>query len=126
MPRILCLPLTDDQLDKVATKIITGLEKVESNLKDVGIRFLHVDVDEVPGVSVSSVPSLVYFRGGGGANGEPVPYQENLMNEERIQTWALDEFKANQDVIESMSAEQVLATVKENDFVLVFLCETRP
>ena len=60
---------SDEQLDKVATKIISGLEKVESRLEGSDIRFLHVDVNEVAGISVTSVPSLVYFK-----NGDPVVY----------------------------------------------------
>ena len=53
----------------MAQKIITGLGNVESRLRDKNIRFLHVDIDHAAEISVSSVPSLVYFK-----NGDPVIY----------------------------------------------------
>lgn len=72
-------PFSDEHLDKVATKIISGLEKVESNLqsKSLDIRFLHVDIDDLSELSVSAVPALVYFK-----NGEPVPYEGTGINRE--------------------------------------------
>jgi hypothetical protein len=83
-----------------------------------GIRFLHVDVNDVSEISVSSVPSLVYFK-----NGDPYIYEENLMNEDRILAWAEHEYKTNQEVIEDVSTEQVHRLLEEYDYVLVFLCK---
>ncbi len=132
---------SDEQLDKVATKIISGLEKVESRLSNSDIRFLHVDINEVSDISVTSVPSLVYFK-----NGEPVVYDgkclmtpyscqnstntfslfystANLLNVDSIQHWAEDEYKTNQDVIEDYTTDQIKELVQEFDYVLVFVCE---
>lgn len=70
---------TDENMDKIAKKIINGLDKVEAHFGTKDIIFLSVDIDEVPDLEVSSVPSLIYFK-----NGEPEVYQDNLMNEEAI------------------------------------------
>ena len=70
---------SDANLDKIAKKIINGLDKVEEAFGDKDIVFLSVDIDEVPDLEIASVPSLIYFK-----NGEPEVYQDNLMNEEAI------------------------------------------
>ena len=56
----------DENLDKIAKKIINGLDKVEVTFGGKDIVFLSVDIDEVPDLEIASVPSLVYFK-----NGEP-------------------------------------------------------
>ena len=66
-------------MDKIAKKIINGLDKVEATFKGKDIIFLSVDIDEVHDLEISAVPSLIYFK-----NGEPEVYQDNLMNEEAI------------------------------------------
>ena len=71
---------TDEHLDKVATKIISGLEKVEERLREKDIRFLHVDINDVTELDVTSVPSLVYFK-----NGEPVPYEGKIFQDMELQ-----------------------------------------
>ena len=58
-----------EKLDKVATKIIAGLSRVEEHFTGQDIVFINVDVNDVKDISVTSVPSLVYFK-----NGEPEPY----------------------------------------------------
>ena len=58
-----------EKLDKVATKIIAGLSRVEEHFTGQDIVFLNVDVNDVKDISVTAVPSLVYFK-----NGEPEPY----------------------------------------------------
>ena len=63
----LCPP--DENLDKIAKKIINGLDKVEVTFGGKDIVFLSVDIDEVPDLEIASVPSLVYFK-----NGEPEVY----------------------------------------------------
>ena len=60
----LCPP--DENLDKIAKKIINGLDKVEVTFGGKDIVFLSVDIDEAPDLEIASVPSLVYFK-----NGEP-------------------------------------------------------
>ena len=68
----LCPP--DENLDKIAKKIINGLDKVEVTFGGKDIVFLSVDIDEVPDLEIASVPSLVYFK-----NGEPEVYDGILM-----------------------------------------------
>jgi hypothetical protein len=70
---------SDQNMDKIAKKIINGLDKVEETFSGKDIVFLSVDIAEVPDLPVASVPSLIYFK-----NGEPEVYQDNLMNEEAI------------------------------------------
>ena len=64
----------DENLDKIAKKIINGLDKVEVTFGGKDIVFLSVDIDEVPDLEIASVPSLVYFK-----NGEPEVYDGILM-----------------------------------------------
>ena len=68
----LCPP--DENLDKIAKKIINGLDKVEVTFGGKDIVFLSVDIDEVPDLEIASVPSLVYFK-----NGEPEVYDVILV-----------------------------------------------
>ena len=113
----------DETMDKISKKIINGLDKVEGNFIGKDIQFLSVDIDEVPDIEISSVPSLIYFK-----NGEPVVYEENLMNEEAIREWVDEELKSNLDVIEDLNTEQIHDLMDENMYVIVYLyaadCET--
>ena len=69
-----CLCPSDENLDKIAKKIINGLDKVEVTFGGKDIVFLSVDIDEVPDLEIASVPSLVYFK-----NGEPEVYDGILV-----------------------------------------------
>jgi len=103
-------------MDKIAKKIVNGLDRVEGNFIGKDIQFLAVDIDEVPDIEVASVPSLIYFK-----NGEPVVYEENLLNEEAIQQWVENELKSNLDVIEDLNTEQIHDLMEENEYVMVYL-----
>ena len=129
---------TDENMDKIAKKIINGLDKVEAHFGTKDIIFLSVDIDEVPDLEVSSVPSLIYFK-----NGEPEVYQDNLMNEEAIRCcdtiviaipfifaitindlfreWVQAELESNLDVIEDLNTEQIHDLMAENEYVMVYL-----
>ena len=106
----------DENLDKIAKKIINGLDKVEVTFGGKDIVFLSVDIDEVPDLEIASVPSLVYFK-----NGEPEVYQDNLMNEEAIREWVDSELMSNLDVIEDLNTEQIHDLMAENEYVMVYL-----
>jgi len=105
-----------ETMDKISKKIINGLDKVEGNFIGKDIHFLSVDIDEVPDIEIASVPSLIYFK-----NGEPVVYEENLMNEEAIKEWVDAELKSNLDVIEDLNTEQIHDLLDENEYVMVYL-----
>jgi len=105
-----------ENLDKIAKKIINGLDKVEVTFGGKDIVFLSVDIDEVPDLEIASVPSLVYFK-----NGEPEVYQDNLMNEEAIREWVESELASNLDVIEDLNSEQIHDLMAENEYVMVYL-----
>ncbi len=45
------------------------------------------------------------------------------MNEDRIEQWAEEEYRSNQDVIEDLSTEQVYTLIQKTDYSLVFVCE---
>jgi len=105
-----------ETMDKISKKIINGLGKVEGNFLGKDIEFLSVDIDEVPDIEITSVPSLIYFK-----NGEPNVYEENLMNEEAIREWVDEELKSNLDVIEDLNTEQIHDLMEENEYVMVYL-----
>ena len=106
-------------MDKIAKKIVNGLDKVEGNFLGKDIQFLAVDIDEVPEIQVASVPSLIYFK-----NGDPIVYEENLMNEEAIRAWVDTELKSNLDVIEDLNKEQIDDLMEENEYVMIYLCKS--
>ena len=58
-----------ERLDKVATKIIASLTKVEDHFAGQDLVFINIDINEVKDISVTAAPSIVYFK-----NGEPEPY----------------------------------------------------
>jgi len=105
-----------ETMDKISKKIINGLDKVEGSFLGKDIEFISVDIDEVPDIEISSVPSLIYFK-----NGEPNVYEENLMNEEAIREWVDEELKSNLDVIEDLNTEQIHDLMEENEYVMVYL-----
>ena len=105
-------------MDKISKKIVNGLDKVEGSFLGKDIHFLAVDINEVPDLQVASVPSLIYFK-----NGDPIVYEENLMNEEAIRTWVDSELKSNLDVIEDLNQEQIHDLMDENEYVMVYLCK---
>ena len=105
-------------MDKISKKIINGLDKVEGSFLGKDIHFLAVDIDEVPDIEVASVPSLIYFK-----NGDPIVYEENLMNEESIREWVDSELKSNLDVIEDLNQDQIHDLMDENEYVMVYLCK---
>ena len=45
------------------------------------------------------------------------------MNEESIHLWVEECYKTNMDVIEDLSTDQVKQLIKNNDYVLVYVCE---
>ena len=112
------LTILDETMDKISKKIVNGLDKVEGHFLGKDIHFLAVDIDEVPDLQVASVPSLIYFK-----NGDPIVYEENLMNEEAIRTWVDSELKSNLDVIEDLNQEQIHDLMDENEYVMVYLCK---
>jgi len=105
-----------ETMDKISKKIVNGLDKVEGSFLGKDIHFLAVDINEVPDLQVASVPSLIYFK-----NGDPIVYEENLMNEEAIRTWVDSELKSNLDVIEDLNQEQIHDLMDENEYVMVYL-----
>jgi len=105
-----------ETMDKISKKIINGLDNVEGHFLGKDIHFLAVDIDEVPEITVASVPSLIYFK-----NGDPIVYEENLMNEEAIRTWVDSELKSNLDVIEDLNQEQIHDLMDEHEYVMVYL-----
>ena len=116
---LILVSFVDETMDKIAKKIVNGLDKVEGNFLGKDIQFLAVDIDEVPEIQVASVPSLIYFK-----NGDPIVYEENLMNEEAIRAWVDAELKSNLDVIEDLNKEQIDDLMEENEYVMIYLCKS--
>ena len=117
---LILVSFADETMDKIAKKIVNGLDKVEGNFLGKDIQFLAVDIDEVPDIQVASVPSLIYFK-----NGDPIVYEENLMNEEAIRAWVDAELKSNLDVIEDLNKEQIDDLMEENEYVMIYLCKSQ-
>ena len=117
---LILISFVDETMDKIAKKIVNGLDKVEGNFLGKDIQFLAVDIDEVPDIQVASVPSLIYFK-----NGDPIVYEENLMNEEAIRAWVDAELKSNLDVIEDLNKEQIDDLMEENEYVMIYLCKSQ-
>ena len=112
------IPFLDETMDKISKKIVNGLDKVEGNFLGKDIHFLAVDISDVPDIQVASVPSLIYYK-----NGDPIVYEENLMNEEAIRSWVDAELKSNLDVIEDLNQEQIEDLMEENEYVMIYLCK---
>ena len=107
-----------ERLDKVATKIISSLTRVEEHFSGQDLVFINVDINEVKDISVNTAPSLVYFK-----NGEPEPYADNMMNEEAILAWIEENLRTNQDVIEDLSYAQIKQMVQDREYVLIYTCK---
>ena len=48
-----------------------------------------------------------------------------MMNEEAMQTWIDENFKANLDVIEDLSYAQIKQMVQDREYVLIYACKYR-
>jgi len=60
----------DDKIDKVVTKIISNLAKVEESFVGKELIFMNIEAEEVTDITVEEIPSIVYFK-----NGHPNIYQ---------------------------------------------------
>ena len=46
-----------------------------------------------------------------------------MMNEEAMQTWIDENFRANLDVIEDLSYVQIKQMVQDREYVLIYACK---
>ncbi|CAB4068818.1 unnamed protein product [Lepeophtheirus salmonis] len=109
-----------ENLDKVSNKVMSGLKKTEEKLNLKELIFLNLNANDYPEITVSAIPSLVYFK-----SGKPIVYTENMMNEGSIYHWVLEEYNMNKDVIEHYASTRLRKLIEENVYVMVYLYNSK-
>ena len=62
--------ILDDKMDKISTRILAGLQRVESeNFLGKDLVFLNMNAEGITDISIPTLPSLIYFK-----NGDPEVY----------------------------------------------------
>ena len=60
----------DDKMDKIATRILSGLQRVKTeHFQGKDLVFLNMNAKGITDIPIPTVPSLIYFK-----NGDPEVY----------------------------------------------------
>ena len=60
----------DEKMDKIATRILAGLERIQSQaFEGKDLVFLNMNAKDITDIPIPTVPSLIYFK-----NGDPEIY----------------------------------------------------
>ena len=76
--------ILDDKMDKISTRILAGLQRVETdNFQGKDIVFLSMNAEGITDIEMPTLPSLVYFK-----NGDPEVYPgKSLLNFSQSKTF---------------------------------------
>ncbi|XP_055620759.1 uncharacterized protein LOC129765014 isoform X13 [Toxorhynchites rutilus septentrionalis] len=112
--------------DKKALKIINELENIDDECEEKDIDFVKTSDDDVEKeYDLESLPALVFYR-----NKFRTIYSGDLMNEEEILEWVLDQYESKPEVIESVDRKTLQVLVNEVEHLAVLFyddeCETCP
>ena len=98
-------------------EILLELEKIDEVCDTKSISFVKIDDDSVAreyGVDV--IPTLVYFE-----NKIPSLYHGDLMSEEMVLTWLIDQ--TTSDMIEDITDEMLDKLIKKSSHLAVLFCK---
>ncbi|XP_038121965.1 uncharacterized protein LOC6054588 isoform X2 [Culex quinquefasciatus] len=112
--------------DKKALKIITELENIDDECEEKDIDFVKTSDDDIENeYDLEDLPALVFYR-----HKFRTIYAGDLMNEEEILEWVLEQYESKPEVIESVDRKTLQVLVNEIEHLAVLFyddeCETCP
>ncbi|XP_053665488.1 uncharacterized protein LOC128714637 [Anopheles marshallii] len=112
--------------DKKAQKIIAELENIDDECEEKDIDFVKTSDEEIDKeYDLETLPALVFYR-----NKFRTIYAGDLMNEEEILEWVLEQYNTKPEIIESVDRKTLQVLVNEVEHLAVLFydddCETCP
>ncbi|XP_065090648.1 uncharacterized protein hlk isoform X5 [Ochlerotatus camptorhynchus] len=112
--------------DKKSLKIINELENIDDECEEKDIDFVKTSDDDVDKeYDLEQLPALVFYR-----HKFRTIYSGDLMNEEEILEWVLQQYESKPEVIESVDRKTLQVLVNEVEHLAVLFyddeCETCP
>ncbi|XP_058125777.1 uncharacterized protein LOC131282825 [Anopheles ziemanni] len=112
--------------DKKAQKIIAELENIDDECEEKDIDFVKTSDDEIDKeYDLETLPALVFYR-----NKFRTIYTGDLMKEEEILEWVLEQYNTKPEIIESVDRKTLQVLVNEVEHLAVLFydddCETCP
>uniref|UniRef100_A0AAG5DAU9 Thioredoxin domain-containing protein n=1 Tax=Anopheles atroparvus TaxID=41427 RepID=A0AAG5DAU9_ANOAO len=112
--------------DKKAQKIIAELENIDDECEEKDIDFVKTSDDDIDKeYDLESLPALVFYR-----NKFRTIYTGDLMKEEEILEWVLQQYNTKPEIIESVDRKTLQVLVNEVEHLAVLFyddeCETCP
>ncbi|XP_053689496.1 uncharacterized protein LOC128738420 [Sabethes cyaneus] len=112
--------------DKKSLKIINELENIDDECEEKDIDFVKTSDDDIDKeYDLETLPALVFYR-----HKFRTIYSGDLMNEEEILEWVLQQYESKPEVIESVDRKTLQVLVNEVEHLAVLFydddCETCP
>uniref|UniRef100_A0A182NJ40 Thioredoxin domain-containing protein n=1 Tax=Anopheles dirus TaxID=7168 RepID=A0A182NJ40_9DIPT len=112
--------------DKKAQKIIAELENIDDECEEKDIDFVKTSDDDIDKeYDLDTLPALVFYR-----NKFRTIYTGDLMKEEEILEWVLQQYNTKPEIIESVDRKTLQVLVNEVEHLAVLFydddCETCP
>ncbi|XP_049299076.1 uncharacterized protein LOC125771930 isoform X6 [Anopheles funestus] len=112
--------------DKKAQKIIAELENIDDECEEKDIDFVKTSDEEIDKeYDLETLPALVFYR-----NKFRTIYAGDLMKEEEILEWVLEQYNTKPEIIESVDRKTLQVLVNEVEHLAVLFydddCETCP
>lgn len=111
-------PLADHDDDKKAQKIIAELENIDDECEEKDIDFVKTSDDDIDKeYDLESLPALVFYR-----NKFRTIYTGDLMKEDDILEWVLQQYNTKPEIIESVDRKTLQVLVNEVEHLAVLFC----
>ncbi|XP_050073324.1 uncharacterized protein LOC126561307 isoform X4 [Anopheles maculipalpis] len=112
--------------DKKAQKIIAELENIDDECEEKDIDFVKTSDDDIDKeYDLENLPALVFYR-----NKFRTIYTGDMMKEEEILEWVLEQYNTKPEIIESVDRKTLQVLVNEVEHLAVLFydddCETCP
>ncbi|XP_021697970.1 uncharacterized protein LOC5573987 isoform X11 [Aedes aegypti] len=112
--------------DKKSLKIINELENIDDECEEKDINFVKTSDDDIDKeYDLEQLPALVFYR-----HKFRTIYSGDLMNEDEILEWVLQQYESKPEVIESVDRKTLQVLVNEIEHLAVLFydddCETCP
>lgn len=111
--------ISDHDEDKKSLKIINELENIDDECEEKDINFVKTSDDDVDKeYDLEQLPALVFYR-----HKFRTIYSGDLMNEDEILEWVLQQHESKPEVIESVDRKTLQVLVNEIEHLAVLFCE---
>lgn len=110
---------TDHDDDKKAQKIIAELENIDDECEEKDIDFVKTSDEDIDKeYDLETLPALVFYR-----NKFRTIYTGDMMKEEEILEWVLEQYNTKPEIIESVDRKTLQVLVNEVEHLAVLFCK---